>query len=843
MNRHSLLLPTLLALGLASAAHAQTRFGEHEGLQFQTRLGGLITETNAIATADFDGDGDLDIFLASNTGWGDAAHRVLLQDDHGAFRSTSAITTYESATSVACGDVDNDGDLDLLLGGGRTAYQGTSDADLLLNDGTGQFTTSTSIPGLHHISVGVELTDIDGDGDLDALLFDYWWSPSETVHVWQNDGSGTFTDITASAIVASPGGTSSKPLVLDVDDDLDVDFIFETTLYANDGSGNFTADPSWTPPANAFLAHDMNGDGKRDLISTSGVYRNDGGGVFTPTVTAALTGFRYGVAGDFNADGLMDIAGVREWPVQPKLWLSNGSQLVEQTAAWFPPHALQVHEIDYSHGAVAAADIDGDGDADLITGGVEGRSTSSTTVGVPPRLYLSTRTDFVDLAETPFPPVQKLLGGLAHGDIDGDGDRDLIVGATWRQQQSGTFRTDSTYISDGRPGDLADFDGDGDLDHLAVGGLDAGYPLTVPVYYGENDGNGNFINRTAINLPALPPGGLAQASGDIDGDGDLDAIVDLINHPIALLLNQGNGTFTHATSQMPSIVVDASAIELADLDRDGDLDLVATLGWWSPTAPNELVLFINDGTGTFADATASLPTIANANNLLLHDIDDDQDIDILLDGVDLQNDGVGGFTAVAAGSGRFPDLDGDGNLESVTFGGGFMSINGAAFSWGWSIECNALPVDVDDDGDIDLVTGNLGSANTAWMLFHTGILYNFQRDLQFTALPRLGQSCRISARATNGTNATIALVAVALGRLPQPVELGAWGRLHLDPALTAPLAVVTIPNNDTTVDTSLAIPANPTLLGTDLSTQALFMPLGNPDGVHLSAVQTHPLIP
>ena len=109
-------------------------------------------------------------------------------------------------------------------------------------------------------------------------------------------------------------------------------------------------------------------------------------------------------------------------------------------------------------------------------------------------------------------------------------------------------------------------------------------------------------------------------------------------------------------------------------------------------------------------------------------------------------------------------------------------------------------------------------------------------------MPRLGRSCRFTLQGGYPGAATIAWLFVSLNRLPQPVAVGDWGRLYLDPLTLAPLATLTLPNPDTPGSAMLAIPLDPTLLGLDLSAQALFVPIGDPAGIHLSAVVTEPLI-
>ena len=177
---------------------------------------------------------------------GYAGHRVCFQDEHGRFAATGTIPTFESARRVAVGDVDGDGDLDVLFGGGRTAYGGDSETRLVLNDGSGQFSDSPTIPVPDHIAAAVVLADVDGDLDLDAVVFEHTWSSGvRLLHIWHNDGAGTFTDVTDASITV-PLDSTHNGFVVDIDGDGDHDILTGSYGFANDGSGTFVEQPTWS---------------------------------------------------------------------------------------------------------------------------------------------------------------------------------------------------------------------------------------------------------------------------------------------------------------------------------------------------------------------------------------------------------------------------------------------------------------------------------------------------------------------------------------------------------------------------------------------------------------------
>jgi hypothetical protein len=240
---------------------------------------------------------------------------------------------------------------------------------------------------------------------------------------------------------------------------------------------------------------------------------------------------------------------------------------------------------------------------------------------------------------------------------------------------------------------LVDVDGDGDLDVYLAEGTDslAGRPDRLLI----NDGTGQFADDSAARLPAPNTQNSTVADfGDVDGDGDPDAIVAGVLGE-DLLLNDGAGVFTKANGQIPPPIVippanrfDISAeARFADVDGDGDLDiLIANENPFnpSPTGGDQNRLWINDGTGRFADQTAArLPARTDQTGAIVPgDLDDDGDLDLIVlnRGQDfvLINDGAGHFVDETAA--RFP-------VTTDSSRGGGLS-------------------DVDDDGDLDLLVGN-----------------------------------------------------------------------------------------------------------------------------------------
>lgn len=265
------------------------------------------SRTRSIALGDIDLDGDLDLVVGNMAG---EPNLIYFNDGTGHFQDSGRRLGQASTIDVVLGDLDGDGDLDLVTG------NQDEDNRVYFNDGKGYFSGSgqTLTSSFTH-SLG--LGDLDGDGDLDLVVGNRYGNPDR---IFTNDGLGRFTD---SGQTLGQFNTISLALGdVDLDGDLDIAAGHSggqaNRIYLNDGRGVFTdsnQDLGVCCPTTAIALADMDGDDDLDLVaadlghSNYKIYLNDGLGIFTLCEEALNPNSNtYGLAlGDIDKDGDLDI--------------------------------------------------------------------------------------------------------------------------------------------------------------------------------------------------------------------------------------------------------------------------------------------------------------------------------------------------------------------------------------------------------------------------------------------------------------------------------------------------------------------------------------------------------
>ncbi len=351
----------------------------------------------SLAWGDYDGDGDLDLALA---GRGTAR---LYRNDGGAFAEVSAGLHGVDSCDVAWGDYDGDGDLDLALAG----YGGGRVTKVYRNDGGTFFDINAGLTGVRYCSLA--WGDYDNDGDLDLALAGSGDS-GDTALVARNVGADTFEE----ADVGLPGLYWASLGWGDYDGDGDLDLALTgggsstrlARIYDNEGSSFVDAGASLEPVNWGGLAWgDYDGDGGLDLVlaGTRGggtgdatmIFRNEGG-TFAD-IDAGLTGIRScSLAwGDYDNDGELDLA------MAGTTGTNNMCRVCRNDGGRFTNIEAGMTEI--TDCSIAWGDFDNDGDLDLAASGFH------TTLSQYTKIY---RNDGA-VANTPPSAPDNLLAGVS----------------------------------------------------------------------------------------------------------------------------------------------------------------------------------------------------------------------------------------------------------------------------------------------------------------------------------------------------------------------------------------------------------------------------------------------
>lgn len=390
------LIALLLACGDSSvssmAAPAEESLPGVFADETSERLPAMSNVAVRAAGGDIDNDGDVDIIVTTgpHTGTRPAPPEdMVMQINNGQgvfaneaeFRLPSNAFGPQHANAAILGDVDGDADLDIFVANGVTAVNVTGFQDWLwLNDGTGNFTdaTATHLPVNAVHSFDAAFGDVDNDGDLDILVavMDRLGVPGQN-RLLINNGAGIFSDETAQRLPALIDITLALA-VEDLDGDADVDIVVAnrsvsgSKILVNNGTGFFTDQSmqrfiSLPPFAGDTVVQDLNGDNSPDLVfasyveDTPVVFINSGAGFFTEETDERTPVFEdaHGIAiADVDADGDADMF-VTVPQERSRLLLNDGTGIFgDASETNLPVDSVVIRYPEF-------LDVDADGDADL----------------------------------------------------------------------------------------------------------------------------------------------------------------------------------------------------------------------------------------------------------------------------------------------------------------------------------------------------------------------------------------------------------------------------------------------------------------------------------------------
>jgi len=768
----------LIAIVLTAATATSQMFVRFATSPFSTPPQGPV-----IAAIDGDGDGKNDLLVANTTTNAIDFYRYEGPQEF-VLSQSSPWTTAPSISQVhepAFGDIDGDGDVDILRGN-----------TIVENLGGGAFQVIGAPVGSVLLAQQPQLLDIEGDGDLDFL---------QGGSLLRNDGNWTFVPITGSNAPNMPWLAHCTTL-LDAERDGDMDFAIGcyfpapvVYLFRNDGNGLFAREQVFNPGMQQFrlYAADMDSDGNHDIAvagnTQSHLLTNDGSGTFT-SQTIELGSNYNGLLVDLHSSGFIQFV-TTTGLIRPDPFLT----LLDP----YPP------EIE-TPATPIVADLDGDLDLDIV---ISAQATILTNKGN-------------GLQSASAPQIATPIG--MHGQRTGKTVYGLLREAT---VVSWTFNEVLTYSTAHTTHGLrnVEFLGPaptGVTDATLVGRTgEFGYAV-----FGQElvtcttTGPRHFTNTwrwTELNSP-LPPLGTPThvASADIDNAFGDDLV---FGDPTVAGPRIAWQTGTGFTEQSPSLPPAAPStlpvyetVVIADMDGDDDLDIV-----------HELRIVRNDGGGQWSAGNAITATLSPATTRFSAiDFDGDGDQDLLAHGgpIQLLENDNGTFVDVTFG--RIPiqawsadvvgvaDVDRDGDDDILSSGITFLRNDSGVFSLipntvtGFA---SGIALDVNFDDSIDIVTATSVLENTL----------NYLRPIRRAAV---GGNWELEVRTwREGALPQVAFIAITSNPgLPIYHPLGAMGALRIDLSMAEVTPIALTGGTGTHV---LAIPASPLVLGAELQAQAL----------------------
>jgi hypothetical protein len=578
-----------------------------------------------VYAADIDGDGDTDVLSASKND-----NTVAWYENDGSadpnFTVRTITTSAGGANGVYAADVDGDGDTDIL-----SSAAIDSEIAWYENDGSSDPSFTPRTITISAASArDVHAADVDGDGDVDVLSAA---NNSDTVEWYENDGAADpgFTtrvipngiDDAQSIYTADVDGDNDTDILTASGGDDRIDW------YENDGN----ADPIFTSrniatgpnfPESVYVA-DVDGDNDTDVLSASEFdntinwYENDGStdpGFTTREITSSALGAQSVYAADVDGDNNIDVLSASDEDNKVAWYENDGATDPSFTTRRFtPPSTADGAE------SVSAADVDGDDDTDILSASsnddkvVWYENDGSTPPSFTPRTVTASGGG-----------PQSVVGA----DIDGDGDTDLLSASLsddriyWYENDgatnpSFTTRTVATSVSSAQSVYVADIDGDGDTDVLSASSGDS------EIDWYENDGNAD-PSFTPRNITGSATTAQSVYAADVDGDGDTDVLsASQDDNTIAWYENDGAPNPSFTVRNITTGASTAQSVYAADVDGDGDTDVLS-----ASSGDGEIDWYENDGNADPSFTPRNITTEAlGAQSVYATDLNGDNNIDIL----------------------------------------------------------------------------------------------------------------------------------------------------------------------------------------------------------------------
>ncbi len=567
---------------------------------------------------DVDGDGILDAALPGKTG-DDVT--VLLGAGDGTYAPVSTTPVGSNPIAIAAADFDGDGAVDLVTAdagvivsiGGPIIVEEPPSVSVLMGAGDGSFSAGVTLDG--GIGPGdVETADLNGDDAPDLIVSD---GIDDQIGVFLGNGDGTFQ---APAWVATTGQLGSLR-VADLNGDLVEDLLVMSSgveIHLGIGDGTFAPPSALAPlitPASNQIS-DVDSDGDPDILVFGldpGVFGGgavqafigDGAGGFVglpsfqPLESLALVS----AMGDLNSDGFPDLTFALSGKYVARMGVGDGT--------FQPPDSYPLGGQDATAMAVTDADSNGTQDLLAVSSAFIFDGGGQVLVGRWLRVFpgLGDGRFPAGLVSAELPPSNTGFQGLSSGDLDGDGIADLVdtvagFGSTapgWVGIRigngDGSFQAPAFTESAPRIGGVlvAELNGDSISDVLVTNSAGPSSPTGVTVLLGS--GGGALQPGTFYPVTSTPR---AIGVRDVDGDLATDLVV-ARQGGIDVLLGVGDGTFGAATG-FASPISTVTDVALADFDGDTHPDALLGTSYVFTTPPNEALILYGNGDGTFGSS-------------------------------------------------------------------------------------------------------------------------------------------------------------------------------------------------------------------------------------------------
>tara|TARA_B100001123_G_C15287180_1_gene1016042 strand:- start:224 stop:2245 length:2022 start_codon:yes stop_codon:yes gene_type:complete len=506
--------------------------------------------------------------------------------------------------SVAVGDFDNDGDLDIVSGSYDADYEvfvwqndGSPFSDTWIQNDVGATTNNADV---NSVRVG----DLDNDGDLDIVSST--GNAGGEVIVWPN------TQLHRNAPFDSNGNGVGES----------IDAVYEVAIGDLDNDGNL----------------DIVSGGDTDENYEVIIWENDGSpfsGTWTPNDVGTSTDSLYSITlGDLDNDGYLDIiSGSTGGEVV--VWQNDGTPFSGYWTTY-----QEVGESDASVNSVRVGDLDNDGYLDIVSGSSGGEDNEVIVWENDGSPFDSTWTQNDVGAST------SSVYGVAVGDLDNDGDLDIVSGSTGAEDyevivwENDGSPFDSTWtpndvgasVTSVRSVVVGDLDNDGYLDIVSGGGNAEDYEVIA----WRNDGSPFDSTWTQNDVGASTHNVWSVVVGDLNNDGYLDIVSGSSGAEYEVIAWQNDGSpfsGTWTQNDVGASIANVWPVAVGDLDNDGDPDIIA--GCWEST-DSEIIIWQNAGGSagyTVTDSDDGVMDDSETNDVLIikvehNGISTDNDLEI-----------------------------------------------------------------------------------------------------------------------------------------------------------------------------------------------------------------------